>query len=364
MSTQYIVQTYPSRKYLELFDIALAHGDYTHFDVAVAYATLSGVRVLEKLFEAKNGGQWKRLKKRWLVGIDWCRSDPSALSRLDGLSGSQVRIPDGIHVASRSGCLPNRPYHPKLFVLRGAEKSAIVCGSGNLSFTGLTRGCECGSVFLLNSSDCPESNQEFVRLERWFNTAWNGADSLNSIKSLYQLRCDAQTKQKKFIATEDDVNPEDEITGRTGLSEIQLRQLRTYGNLWVEAGALGSNLGAGRPGNQLDMRRYTRVFFGAPAEVLPLETFIDSITLVWDKEIHSNRTLKFGNNGMDKLNVPPAGERGPLFYRGKTLLFSRRADGRFQFTVGSNSELIRWRRQSKAKNAAYTFPGGREWGVF
>jgi hypothetical protein len=45
---------------LELFDIALAHGDYTHIDVAVAYATFSGVHVLEKMFKTRIGDQWER----------------------------------------------------------------------------------------------------------------------------------------------------------------------------------------------------------------------------------------------------------------------------------------------------------------
>ena len=364
MSTKYVVQSWPSRRYLELFDIALAHGDYTHIDVAVAYATFSGVHVLEKMFKTRIGDQWERLKKRWLVGIDWCRSDPPALVRLAALTASEVRIPDGRKLTNRDGCTPNRPYHPKLFVLHGKSAAAIICGSGNLSASGLTKGCECGSVFLLKSSAPTRSQPELAKLQNWFNSAWRDADSFASIQSAYQGRCGALAKQKRIVVTEDDVKPEEAVVSRQGLSEIQLRQLRTYDNLWVEGGSLGSNLGPGKPGNQLDMTRYTRVFFGAPAEALPLETPIDSITLIWDGEVYTNRTLKFGNNGMDKLNVPPAGERGPLFYRGKTLLFTRLANGTFQFTVGNPTDSTRWRRQSQMMQSAYALPGGRKWGIF
>jgi hypothetical protein len=364
MSTKYIVQTWPSQKYSELFDIALAHGDYTHIDVAVAYATYSGVHVLEKILRSSKVDHWARLKKRWLVGIDWCRTDSPALVRLAALTKSEVKIPGGRALINRSGCTPTRPYHPKLFVLHGRNAAAVICGSGNLSANGLTKGCECGSVFLMNSPNPLRSQPELAKIQKWFNGAWLTADSFASIRLAYQERCDALAKQKKSVLTEDDVKPEETPAGRQGLSEIQLHQLRTYDNFWIEAGSLGANLGHGKPGNQLDMTRYTRVFFGAPAEELPLETPIDSITLVWENEIHTDRTLKFGNNGMDKLNVPPSGARGPLFYRGKTLLFTRLANGSFRFTVGDHADLRRWRRLSQPKRAAYALPGGRNWGIF
>ena len=151
---------------------------------------------------------------------------------------------------------------------------------------------------------------------------------------------------------------------RRPLSEAQIRGLRTFGNLWVQAGALGANLGRGQPGNQLDMTRYMRVFFGVPATEVPPNAELDRVTLVWDGERHPDRTLKFGENGMDKLNVPPAGERGRMFYRGKALLFSRRSDGAYDYAVGDERQAAEWERKSRTQGQQYAMPGGRKWGLF
>src|SRR5207245_1904921 len=107
-------------------------------------------------------------KKRWLVGIDWCRSDPSALTRLSALPNSDVRIPDGHILIRRVGCTPDRPYHLKLFMLRGRLSGAIICGSGNLSANGLTGGCECGSVFLVRFRNKSSIHPQLAELQRWF----------------------------------------------------------------------------------------------------------------------------------------------------------------------------------------------------
>jgi hypothetical protein len=359
VTNEYVVQT-AARQYVELFDTAFSSGNYTQFRAAVAYASFSGVHVLNKRIVAQIGSSWRRLDKRWLVGIDWCRSDPSALERLDAMPASNVRIPNGNMLVQTPGCRPRQPFHPKLFILLGSKSCAIICGSGNLSANGLTGGCECGSVFRFKSRVHPE----LVSLQRWFNRAWRTADRFDVIEAAYKARCDAMLRRGTAVPIEDDVPPPEPTARRTrGLTEQQLRQFRTYDNFWIEAGGLGSNLGPGIPGNQLDATRYTRVFFGAPATDIPPNEIIDHITLVWSGVRHHDRTLKFGDNGMDKLNVPPAGSRGRLFYRGKTLLFTRLRDGAFDFTVGDNSDRRTWRRRSQRLNAFYHV-GPREWGLF
>src|SRR4029453_851837 len=96
-------------------------------------------------------------------------------------------------------------------------------------------------------------------LQRWFNSAWRKADRFDVIEAEYKGRCDALLRRGMSVPIEDDVPPIEPTVRRTrGLSEHQLRQLRTYDNFWIEAGGLGYNLGPGVPGNQLDMTRYTR----------------------------------------------------------------------------------------------------------
>lgn len=362
---KYVMQTGSgTAKYTDLFRF-VAHGaTFDRFYAAVAYATTGGVRTLQKILTDALPSRWDGISKKWLVGIDWCRSDPPALARLQQLPNSAVRIPNGRTLLRRLGCALAETYHPKLFIFSGHDSVAVVCGSGNLSANGLTRGCECGSAVVLPtaaSSEAPNLNGMHT-LTRWFQSAWNAADRYAAISRQYEDLCRRAARRQGLMPTEDDVTPpRPGNTARQGLSADQIRQLRTFDNFWIEAGALGANLGPGVPGNQLDMKRFTRAFFDVPVENVVPNTIIDRVTLVWDGTRHADRTLKFGDNGMDKLNVPPAANRGAAFYRGKTLLFTRQPDGSFLFNVGDAEEKNRWR--SRSRGLVYRV-GRREWGLF
>jgi len=362
---EYILQKWLDQPYADLFRIALRKGIYDKMFAAVAYATVGGVSIIENIFREEFGTKnWDSMSKQWLVGIDWCRSDPRALSQLEAFNRSQVKIPNGEKNISRLGCLPDKIFHPKLYILQGKDLSAIICGSGNLSRSGLTKGCECGNVLLIKSSQ----NPQLIKLLSWFYAEWEKANPYSKLKDVYIARCKQSLKNKdKFVPTEDDLTPEQfkKRVQKKPLSELQIRQLQTFDNFWIQAGALGGNLGPDKPGNQLDMTRYTRVFFGYPALDVKRNKIIGHVTLIWDGQDYFERTLKFGNNEMDKLNVPPSGDHGPLFYKNKTLLFTRNVDGSFLFTVVKNADCAKWRRLSKQLNAHYTMqPRGREWGLF
>jgi hypothetical protein len=367
MKQQYIVQPWGAEQYAELFRIAMRDRSYTEFYAAVAYATWGGVRVLDRVARECLGSGWDGTQKRWLVGVDWCRSDPAALDRLAALPNSAVRVPNGESLVRRAGCRATTPYHPKLFVFRGEAASAIICGSGNLSASGLTKGCECGCLSLVNhrQPDDGDGPRQLTCLLAWFEDSWGRASDFASLVDGYRQRCKRLLKDGRSTPTDDDGQPVSptEARRRRTLTDSQIRALRTFDSLWIEAGALGANLGRGVPGNQLDMTRYMRVFFGVPAVDVAKNTELDQIALVWDGEHHADRTLRFGDNGMDKLNVPSAGDRGPMFYRDKTLLFTRQPDGAYRFVVGDRARALLWKRRSSRLGQRYEMPGGREWGL-
>src|SRR5205823_2120716 len=151
---------------------AIAGGEFTSCSVAVAYATLGGVKAFERRMEQGLGDRWRAMQKRWLVGIDWCRSDPPALRRLSAIQNSAVKIPSGRTLVA-SACMPRDTFHPKLFMFDGPRLTSVVCGSGNLSVNGLTRGCECGSVVVVDRMDqhFQEPIEQTTRLHHWFETA-------------------------------------------------------------------------------------------------------------------------------------------------------------------------------------------------
>lgn len=365
---RYVVQRRTAQRYLELFEMAAQFGPFEEFKCAVAYATVGGVCLLEETLKSQLDDTWVQMRKRWLVGIDWCRSDPPAFRRLEGMKKSQVRVPNGGALVKTDGCTPRDTFHPKLFVFAAPSVYAVICGSGNLSANGLSRGCEVGSLVVANRTSRKDTSdvEEVEELLRWLEQEWRRADRYDALADDYESICRERIKKRNFVPTDDDNRPPEESgrSSRAALTEQQIRQLRTFDRFWIDAGALGANLGRGRPGNQLDMKRFTRAYFGASVDKVEPNTEIAKITLIWDGERHVDRTLKFGDNQMDKLNVPPGGRRGELFYDGKTLLFSRRPDGAFDFAAGDRTQRRVWRQSSGRDGIIHRLSSKREWGLF
>ena len=97
-------------RYMDLIRSACERTNPGRICAAVAYATHGGVAELDTALQGLPG--WKKASKRWLVGIDHCRSDPVALAHLARLPKSKVRIFDGEFVSARRGCVPRYSYHP------------------------------------------------------------------------------------------------------------------------------------------------------------------------------------------------------------------------------------------------------------
>ena len=186
--------------YLELIAEAYLHIRPTAMMAAVAYATHSGVAELLGRLTALD--RWDQVSKRWLVGIDFCRSDPIALEGLDGLPRSNVRIYDGHFVVGRDRCIPRVSFHPKLYAFRRRKKEAVVAGSGNLSRTGLCVGVEAGW------SVCDVPGGDSRSLEGWFNRRWRLATPLADIAVEYDDRFQSLENRIDPAPTEDDAAPE------------------------------------------------------------------------------------------------------------------------------------------------------------
>lgn len=344
------------RSYIELIAGAYARNQPTAMIAAVAYATHSGVAELLGRFEALD--DWGHVRKKWLVGIDFCRSDPMALEELNSLPRSRVRIYDGRFVVGRDRCTPRVSFHPKLYVFqRGNENAAVVAGSGNLSRTGLCMGVEAGV------SICDVPDADAGTLETWFDRNWQEATRLSDIAVQYDDRFQALENRSHPIPTEDDVAPES--TGkRRQLTPSQLRKLNVCRHLCIQAGNLHENRGPRRPGNQLMLKRNTRVFFGFPARDLDRDTAVGRVAIEYAGNTRDDCSLRFSNNSMDVLTLPLPGGEGPAAYDQKTICFEQIGVRQFRLVLGNRRDVTRWRRQSKAIDGYFRMPSGREWGVF
>ena len=107
-----------------------ASGNFDRLDVAVAYATLPGVKAL-----ALAVGGIPQVS-RWVVGLDDAITQPEALEFISQLPGSELRVVK---------LTPSRRFHPKMYLLWSSSeksKAAAAIGSGNMTVNGLRKNGE------------------------------------------------------------------------------------------------------------------------------------------------------------------------------------------------------------------------------
>ena len=348
----------------------IGSAEFDSMAAAVAYVTVSGT---SDLLSAAPMAGLEQLDKRWLVGIDWFRSDPLALRTLDGLVDSNVRVFDGAEVIRRTGCVPRLPFHPKVWIFSGQTARALVSGSANLSGNGLSRGFEANTSTIVSNPSTAAERDAWAMIDgalSWFDQHWRRATSFGSLSSDYALAHAAQQVARP-TPTEDDAVESPYIGARANrFNQLDLMKLRSSQNFWVQAGALSRNRGPGNPGNQVMLRPFSRVFFGFPARDVPTDTFIGHLSIEIGGVEHPDRTLRYSNNSMDVLTVPVPGTSGaPPAYDHETLLFRRVTNStgrvRFMMSLAGPGDDAEFRRRSRDVGGHWRMSGGgREFGVF
>ena len=361
----YATQPREKVRYSDLFRKAFSQANFQKMDIAVAYATLKGITSVQDAISAGGESAWRELDKRWVVGIDWCRSEPLALEYIANLANSDLKIFDGISVVNRQGCVPSTPFHPKVFILHADDFTAVICGSANLSLAGQTRGHEVGSLVMFDNSVTKE-RASLTEVTSWFEFIWNLSSAPHYVLQSYRKRYETTENMQAPVPTEDDAS-DLSPSNRTTLSGKQLRQLRACRHLWVEAGNLHANRGFGKPGNQLMLSRLTRVFFGLPATEVPRDTLIGRVRIEFQGNERSNCALRYSNNAMDVLGLPIPGTEGPPSYDHKTVLFEKVVDQsgpKYLLHVGSAGERETWSQSSDQISGHFRMKSSRQWGVF
>lgn len=335
--------------------------------VSVAYASQKGCENLHSNL-AKSAKSWIGAEKRWLVSIDFGQTSPDALTFLADLPNSRVRIADGLALLKK-GLIPTRAFHPKTYLFIGKEKAAaadlaIVSGSANLTYGALNTNAE--HVFISRRWGNPvETDKQLLSalgvFLAWWDVAWASATPyskgfIEKYKTLYspkkQLQ-DSEELSKSFADSKDAVIEVDE-GAKWAASKC----------FWIEAGKLYKNRGPKQAGNQLDCRRGTRVFFGFPPDSVPTNTVLGQVRITYQGKQPQQRSVKFGDNAMDKVNLPIPGEYGPERYDDSVLHFERTGDQEFQLTMRPLSGAKGWVNKSKKQGLKYSFAGGRQFGFY
>jgi hypothetical protein len=281
---------------------------------------------------------------------------------------SKIRVPDGQRLL-RQKCRSINRFHPKTFVFDAQEAGTeqpfgVFLGSANLTFSGLHSGTEHGTSILwhppFNTQDKKLLDSTIASLE-WWNRAWEEADIVadSFIEKYREIR-------PQRIMTEDD-NELVKMFSAVGKQLVEIQEgigWATSRCFWIETHELYKNLGATRPGNQVDCRRGTRIFFGfSPIEV-PKNTVLGEITVQYEDKKPVGRSIRYGNNQMDKVNLPIPNEEGPPSYDFSVLHFERIGAKRFKLRLARGDEKEQWRRKSKEQGMYYTFVGEREYGFY
>jgi HKD family nuclease len=331
-----------------------------------AYATKSGVNLFVDAL-SQSMSNWRYISKRWVVSIDFGLTDPEALELLASLNRSEVRVPY-FHDVLKRQFKPVTCFHPKTLVFDTNVSSrkgpyASVVGSANLTFSGLTVGHENAmSVICKNPKNREEKNflNSFIHNMRQIDAIYSMASPVNTS----MIRRYKRMRPKRRAKSEDD-NPSvkrltevaPEIPPRKAVS------MATAANFWVDVKYVVENLGRGVPGNQIDLQRGSRVFFGFGVGQVRRNTILGNVKIRYKRRL-SNCHMRFGNNYMDKLNLPIPVTEGPRSYDNETLLFHRLADGSFELHVGTKNDIKLWKKVSRSQGTFFKMQSGRPYGVF
>jgi len=337
---------------------------FTRMRISVAYATTGGCKQLSTMLQSMTG--WENLRKEWLVGIDYGITDADALLSLANLPNSSVRIPDATYLLSHQ-LRPLRSFHPKTYIFDQNNDSisnvpfGIVITSGNLTTNGLNAGVEHATALLYGSKH--PSLSDLLRQLRWWDTIWADANPINrAIITRYKK---LRPKRAKYDGETILSKPFNTLGAQEVVTETGIRWAHAR-YFWIHAPKeLYKNRGKSNPGNQLDMTRGTRVFFGLTPQTVPPNTSLGQVVVKFDKKRRVECHLRFGNNSMDKIDLPTPGIDGPISYDDTFIRFEKITPTFFKIKLATTSDISQWRRQSRAQGLCYSMKvGKREYGFY
>lgn len=349
-----------------LADASLEAGAYDYVDVAVAYASAAGVRLLN---DTLSSGIWAGARKRFLVSMDFGFTQPRALTRLSNLENAEVRIPNGRAVLASSTLRPQSAFHAKVFAFRNEpwyELRTLVLGSANLTASALSTGSEVVTKQIWSSPAAPGSWQHLQLakpLLEWFDDTWETADLLGDVLDEYRSRYRALPKPQRLREDKTPATRRYLASPDGGTLPVQLAAARS---LWVDGSSIIRNRPP-RPGNQLNTPRGTRIFFGFGPESVSKDTTLGKVEIRVAGHPYVERSVRFANNTMDIINLPIPEHYGLTGYQDTILVFARdtpsaAGQGRFTLTVTDKKGLTTL-KDSAANSVELSMHGGREYGL-
>jgi HKD family nuclease len=305
---------------------AAASPDVTEIRLAVAYVTLSGVRVFAEAMEAQMGAGWANAEKRLVTCIDFGLTDPEALRAWLNLANSSAFLHNlGI---KDPRLRPSKAFHAKYYDFRRPGAATVAIGSANLSKAALTDNHEVLSV------------ETFASLSS-ANAAWKDL-SKGAVPATAAV-IEAYTNRRNAISVPvtnsvyTSITPEQRLWDAIETGHAQPTNFEYF---WLDTGSMTS----GGSSNQLEMPRGGHRFFGGQVNYNSHSKKIIDVEIRVGGVPHDRPISWHGSNRMERLNLPTGIE-----YAGRVVLFKRLPSAFDLSVMPSGSPLAQsWSDRSEA----------------
>ena len=330
--------------------------------VCVAYATSAGVAQLVGELDSRWEG-FDPAMKLFVVGLDFGLTEPSAVRELSGLPNASCRLFEARTTLSAK-LRPQWRFHPKLYAFGSRESmsqsrfASGIAGSANLTAAALTSNVEAYARFRVGRYTAP--GRRWIRELALAETLAKSQPEASELLLAEYEKLRPKVLPASAIQTEP--IPGVYAPGKE-LQPAHSRALRAARCLWTQTLKIVENRGVGNPGNQIDLKRGVRAFFRSDIPLhAPVNTPLGAIDVVTAAG-RERCNLRYGNSGMDKVNLPIPGDGKTPKYGHCFVLWERKADGSFVLHVQKDGKV--WRRASRNEGTVFKYAGGhRSWGFF
>ncbi len=326
---------------------------------AVAYSTKRGCERLVQRVSARIGQrQWDRSGKQFVTSLDFGLTDPGALEFLANLPESKVHIANP-EIVNKPGLLPDKAYHPKLYLFDAPKSTGYVVGSANLTDSALIANTE---VVAAGKENPENSGWDNV----WRELLLGTSPLTKTLLDEYHRKW--KRPRKRVVEPDPKFRPP---AIRPGEKPVFWEAITAGGVLptafnhfWIEAGAMSS----GGSHNQLELPRGANRFFGfTHTNYGRAHITIGHPTLTLRRRSWTNRPLTWhGNNKMERINLPTLAQGG-FDYWNTAVLFHRR-EGGFEINVlpWNDDGALAWRAASDTLKLVFRLGerGSRLCGLF
>ncbi|WP_100260378.1 phospholipase D family protein [Qipengyuania seohaensis] len=351
MQTRLYVQGDPGgSNFADTIREIVQEGIFDRLDVAVAYATTGGVKIILDAVEGRD------FQLRWVFGLDDAITQPKVLKDLRNKKGSVLKV---------CSLGPGRRFHPKVFRFwssQNSKRSTLLIGSGNLTNHGLQRNAEAGALLIAENKSEVEQHL----------TAWKSLVSFGETLSLERLAdYETEYKRAKKARTKVAKNSDLAILADGELESKRGELIAQSGVRWIDIRSAMAN------GREIEFPKAMTASLGLPASG---KSPVD-VTLRGEAGDVVSATFKFREkNGMWRIHIPkeiPGSDdlrlkaQGKLQPSTKALLLTDDMTARATFVVSfveldgeEYKKLVAHSKAGKLFDRTKEGDSGRNYGVF